>query len=148
MEQCIVVNSTFRDSDLRKMSFCRSVVNNTGFSRCDLTGAQFIDCQLNQTVWQGATLDYAAFNKATMEMAILTEVNARNADFSDVNFTYADLSLMNLHDALMLDTQLFGADLFEIIDYKTVWTGANRNKAKAVDEKRLAAYKKAQKEKS
>ena len=86
-----------------------------------------------------SNLTDAVFLDANLTQAQMADVICERTVLSGSDLTYADLSHANLRDADLSNTGLFRANLHEIIDQNTIWSGSNKKLALGMDEKRLKA---------
>ncbi|MFX1762480.1 pentapeptide repeat-containing protein [Paraburkholderia sp. A1RI-2L] len=144
-------NADFSGTTIRKMSFVQCTLNETSFGKADIEGFGFLGTHASQLRFDDATIRKACFIKDTridatrFAGAALTEVNFRSVaapglclegartkqcDFSDAVLTGASLRGAQLHDAMMIRTDLTDADLSNSDLIGAFMRGANLTRAK------------------
>jgi len=79
------------------------------------------------------------FTKASLEQSQFTDSQCKESVFEKADLTYVDFSHADLTGSVILDSELYRANLHQIIEVKTLWTGSNRAAALETDEERSEA---------
>jgi uncharacterized protein YjbI with pentapeptide repeats len=128
-----ITQANFSHADLTKCDFSETRGEAALFLKANMAKTKFRGAFLQQTFFGGSKVAGCDFSNANLNMAIFTESDCRHVDFRGVDLSYADMSNADLSGADLSGANLNMAKLHGIKEETTVWTGADKKKARGTD---------------